>query len=163
MPTVRITVAVFRWTTEAGTRSLATHGQQIELPGEIVERSKHLDVFEVLSETSDDTAAVSALADTSELPDKPAYAATKGVWVEYSDALHRHTGGQTGLTASDAVQLSRRELIAALATPEAPATQQDTDAQNYQTPTPTAPELAQLIPPLDPESFEDDHVERTRQ
>ena len=160
MPTVTITVGVFRWTTPTGTRALATNGQQIELETDTVERYKHLDVFEV-----DDVSPPSGLSlseistGASEPPDKPAYAATKAVWVDYADALHRHTDGRSGLTATDADQLSRRDLINALATTKAPVPQ---GAQNYQTPTPGLPELAQVIPPSDSESFEDDHVERTQ-
>jgi hypothetical protein len=176
MPEVTIAVGVFRWTTPAGKRALASYGQQIELENETVDRYKHLGVFEVIRRSSSEEDRPSPtganepeepaglpIGNTSEPPDKPAYAATKGVWVEYADALHRHTQGRAGLREADAEQLNRRELINALAGTEAAAPQQNPDAQISQTPTPTATELAQETLPPESKSFEDDNIERTRQ
>lgn len=48
------------------------------------------------------------------LPDRPVHVATKEVWVDYAEELHARTGGRYGFARSEADEMNKRELIAAL-------------------------------------------------
>ena len=116
MAIVTIAHALFTWR-EAGDHRIAYHGDQVEIPDDIVDRYRHLGVF-----GSPATNAVTAVADPTENdpapvnrggiptvaldPDRPKNAATRPVWEAY--AVGR------GLDPAALEEMNKDSIIAAI-------------------------------------------------